>query len=108
MDMRDLAANAALTAAALLGCAAFVKMFVNRQPMNAWEQVATTVGVVAFVAAAGQMLARGGPAAGMLLMLLTGLVYDTVQRHALSARAFAACAWGSLALLLSFVCIRGS
>jgi hypothetical protein len=101
--MKDIAVTAALTAAASLGCVPFVMMFTDWQRVSAWEQVTNTVGVVAFLTAAGQMLVRGGLAAAVLLVLLTWLVHDTVRRHALSRRAFAACAWVSLAFLLSSV-----
>lgn len=101
--MKDIAVTAALIVAASLGCVPFVLMFTDGRRVSAWEQVTTTVGVVAFLTAAGQVLARGRLAAAVLLVLLTWLVHDTVGRHALSRRAFAVCAWVSLALLLSSV-----
>ncbi|MGT2478770.1 hypothetical protein ACU4GR_07595 (plasmid) [Methylobacterium oryzae CBMB20] len=102
MDMKDIVATAILTAAASLGCVPFVTMFAEGQRATASEQV-TTVGVVAFLAAAGLTVERGGLAAAALLLFLTGLVHDTAQRHALSRYVRASCAWVSVALLLSYI-----
>ncbi len=101
--MRDIVANALLTAAAVLGCVRFVGLLGGKLSSTARDQVATTVGVTAFLTAAGRMLERGGLTAAALLLLLTWLIYDTMRRHAPSEGNFAACAWLSLALLLAYV-----
>ncbi len=102
-SMRDIVANALLTAAAVLGCVRFVGLLGGKLSSTARDQVATTVGVTAFLTAAGRMLERGGLTAAALLLLLTWLIYDTMRRHAPSEGNFAACAWLSLALLLAYV-----
>ncbi|MEE7492176.1 hypothetical protein [Methylobacterium oryzae] len=101
--MKDIVATAILTAAASLGCVPFVTMFAEGQRATASEQVTTAVGVVAFLAAAGLTVERGGLAAAVLLLFLTGLVHDTAQRRALSRYVRASCAWVSVALLLSYI-----
>lgn len=101
--MRDIVANALLTAAAVLGCVRFVGLFGGKLSSAIRDQVATTVGVTAFLTAAGRMLERGGSAAAALLLLLVWLIHDTTRRHAPSDRTLVACAWLSLALLLAYV-----
>ena len=101
--MKDIVATALLTVAAVLGCVRFVEMFADRRNVTTWEQVTTTVGVTAFLTAAGRMLERGGIAAAALLVLLAWLVHDTVRRHAPSKRTLAACTWLSMALLLAYI-----
>lgn len=101
--MRDIVANALLTAAVVLGCVRFVGLFGGKANSSARGQVATTVGVTAFLTAAGRMLESGGLAAAALLLLLAWLIHDTMRRHDLSERTLGACAWLSLTLLLAYV-----
>lgn len=103
LNMRDIVVNALLTAAAVLGCVRFVGLLGGRLSSVTRDQVATTVGVTAFLTAAGRMLERGGVAAAALLLLLVWLIYDTMRRHAPSERNLAVCSWLSLALLLAYV-----
>jgi hypothetical protein len=102
-SMRDIVANALLMAAAVLGCVRFVGLFGGKLSSATRDQVATTVGVTAFLTAAGRMLERGGLAAAALLLLLAWLIFDTTRRHALSEGNLAACAWLSLVFLLAYV-----
>lgn len=101
--MRDIVANALLTAAAVLGCVRFAGLFGGKASSTIRDQVATTVGVTAFLTAAGRMLERGGVAAAALLILLAWLIHNTMRHHALSERNLAACAWLSLTFLFAYV-----
>ncbi|MGH1574061.1 hypothetical protein ACRAWG_29750 [Methylobacterium sp. P31] len=101
--MRDIAASALLTAAAMLGAFRFVGLLVGQRIATAWEHVTATVGVTAFVSAVGFLLARSGIVGAALLLLLTGIAYDTARRHELPDPAGAVCAWLSLALLLVYI-----
>jgi hypothetical protein len=101
--MRDIAASALLTTAATLGCFRFVGLFVGRGTATAREHVTATVAATAFLSAVGFLLARSGIAGAALLLLLTGLTYDTARRHELPEPAGAVCTWLSLALLLAYI-----
>lgn len=107
--MRDIVASAFLTVAAVLGCVRFVGLFGGKpKATTTWDQINTSVGVTAFLTAAGRMLERGGLAAAALLLLLAWLVHDIARRHAPSERTLATCAWLSLALLIAYVGLDGS
>ena len=59
--------------------------------------------MTAFLSAVGFVLERSGIVAAALLLLLTGLVYDTAERLGPSRRSLAVCKWLSLALLFVYI-----
>lgn len=101
--MQDITATALITAAALLGCFHFMRLFAGEQNESTWEQVTTTAGVTSFLWAIGISLERSGIVAAALLLLLTWLANDTAVRHNTPKCLLAICAWLSAVLLLAYV-----
>lgn len=101
--MQDVVATVLLTAAGMLGCFQFIELLAGKQASSAWGQVTGTAGVTTFLIAVGFSFSRSGVWAAILLLVLSGLIYDTVARYGMSHRSIAACTWLGLVTLFFYI-----
>jgi hypothetical protein len=67
-------------AASILGFFSFMATFARDRMADAWDKVSVTVGMTAFLSAITLVVQRSGVLAGLLLLLLSWLLYDLAAR----------------------------
>jgi hypothetical protein len=69
-----------LMAASILGFFSSMATFARDRMADAWDKVSVTVGMTAFLSAITLVVQRSGMLAGLLLLLLSWLLYDLAAR----------------------------